>query len=210
VDRIRGDQRGAKGYRGFLKGQSRTGVPVLPSSNRFAVLPVEDYENNDTPFLDSQPLSARNNPTPIHPPRPRFKGTCWQIREAKTLAAKLDLVAKTSSQPIKLSTKIEVTSTGSRYQVKGLVNSGASFQFLDAQFIHENGIPILQLPQPIPVYNIDSTKNQAGAINQVVDVILNVQGHSKHTMFTIMNLGDQQMILGQTWLANHNPEIDWS
>src|SRR3979490_384680 len=31
----------------------------------------------------------------------------------------------------------------------------------------------------------------------------------EHTIFAVTNLGKQDLILGYTWLEEHNPEIDW-
>jgi hypothetical protein len=193
-----------------LKGQTRTGVPVLPMSNCFAVLPVEDCEDNDTPFLGSQIPPVRENPTPTLKIHPHLEGTRWQICQVRALAAKPNLVVKTTTHPLKVQTQLKVTLTRACHQVKGLIDSGASFQFLDARFMAENQIPTLQLPQPMPVYNVDGTENQAGAITQVVDAVFHVENHSEHTLFTVTDLGDQQMILGHNWLTSHNPEIDWA
>jgi hypothetical protein len=105
---------------------------------------------------------------------------------------------------------IEATSTGHRHQVKALIDSGAKFQFLNVNFVCDNAIPSIELPQPIPVYNVDGTENQAGAITHVVDALLFLRNHSEHTLFAVTNLGDQQMLLGYDWLVNHNPEINWA
>ena len=40
-------------------------------------------------------------------------------------------------------------------------------------------------------------------------MILWVDGHTKRTVFAVANLGKQDLILGFTWLEEHNPEIDW-
>ena len=42
-----------------------------------------------------------------------------------------------------------------------------------------------------------------------MDVILQVDGHMERTTFVVTNLGKQDIILGFTWLQEHNPEIDW-
>ena len=67
----------------------------------------------------------------------------------------------------------------------------------------------LLLSKPIPVYNVDGTPNEAGSINEVVDVIMTYNGHSERIMLAVTRLGKQSMILGFTWLDKHNPEIDF-
>jgi hypothetical protein len=74
----------------------------------------------------------------------------------------------------------------------------------------DNAIPSIELPQPIPVYNVDGTENQASAITYVVDASLFLQNRFERTLFAVTNLGDQQMLLSHDLLVNHNPEIDWA
>ncbi|KNZ77085.1 hypothetical protein J132_07101, partial [Termitomyces sp. J132] len=66
------------------------------------------------------------------------------------------------------------------------------------------------LSHPIPVYNVDVMLNEAGSIRSVVDLVLHYQDYSEQAAFAIISLGKQDMILGFTWLHEHNPEIDWT
>ncbi|GLB33385.1 putative zinc ion binding protein [Lyophyllum shimeji] len=45
---------------------------------------------------------------------------------------------------------------------------------------------------------------------EVVDLVLRYNGHSERVVFAVTDLGEQDMILGYTWLKEHNPEIDWA
>ncbi|GLB43132.1 putative retrotransposable element tf2 155 kda protein type 1-like [Lyophyllum shimeji] len=47
-------------------------------------------------------------------------------------------------------------------------------------------------------------------ITEVVDLVLRYNGHSERVVFAVTDLGEQDMILGYTWLKEHNPEIDWA
>jgi hypothetical protein len=63
---------------GFLVGQTSKGVQALPFSNRFSLLSVEEYEDNDISFSETQPSTPKNDsPTPTQP-QIRFSGTRWQ------------------------------------------------------------------------------------------------------------------------------------
>ena len=53
------------------------------------------------------------------------------------------------------------------------------------------------------------TCNEADLITEIVDTILQYNGHTEHTSFAVTNLGKQDIILGFTWLQEDNPEIDW-
>ncbi|KAF8633523.1 hypothetical protein AX17_004425 [Amanita inopinata Kibby_2008] len=63
--------------------------------------------------------------------------------------------------------------------------------------------------QPRILCNVDGTPNEAGMVREVVDLILHYQDHTERAIFAIANLGSQDVILGYTWLKNHNPEVDW-
>ena len=59
------------------------------------------------------------------------------------------------------------------------------------------------------MFNVDGTPNKAGSIQEVVDVVLRYWDHSEHVQFAVTGLRKQDMILGYTWLREHNPEVDW-
>ncbi|GLB43475.1 putative retrotransposable element tf2 155 kda protein type 1-like [Lyophyllum shimeji] len=106
--------------------------------------------------------------------------------------------------------EVETTDTQEILGLKALLDSGASGLFLHIRFVCEHGITTWTLSRPIPVKNVDGTANAAGAITEVVDLVLRYNGHSERVVFAVTDLGEQDMILGYTWLKEHNPEIDWA
>ncbi|KNZ81972.1 hypothetical protein J132_09293 [Termitomyces sp. J132] len=66
------------------------------------------------------------------------------------------------------------------------------------------------LPKSIPVYSIDGMPIKAGAINFMVDLVLCYWNHAECAVFAVTSLGRQDMILGFTWLCEHNSEVDWT
>ena len=105
--------------------------------------------------------------------------------------------------------EIESPETQRKQGVCALVDSGATGLFIDREYVKSNQIPTKKLSQPIPVYNVDGTKNADGAISEVADLLLRYNGHSERTLFSVTSLGRQNLILGHTWLKDHNPEVDW-
>ena len=71
------------------------------------------------------------------------------------------------------------------------------------------GINTQSISCPILVYNVDGSPNEAGQISKVVDVILYYKTHSERTLLAVSSLRRQNMILGYTWLKDHNPEVNW-
>ena len=53
------------------------------------------------------------------------------------------------------------------------------------------------------------TPNEASHIMEAVDLIVNYKDHCEQSTFHVMGIGQTMVILGHTWLMEHNPEIDW-
>jgi hypothetical protein len=105
--------------------------------------------------------------------------------------------------------EIESTDTAVRRCTQALIDCGATGCFIDIEWAKLNNIPTRPLTNPIPVYNVDGTANEAGMITDITDVVLRYDNHSEHTQLAVTRLGKQSMILGYNWLCNHNPEINW-
>jgi hypothetical protein len=105
--------------------------------------------------------------------------------------------------------EIESTDTTVRRCTQALIDCSATGCFIDIEWANLNNIPTCPLTNPIPVYNVDGTANDTGAITDIADVILRYKQHSEHTQLAVTHLGKQSLILGYNWLCNHNPEINW-
>ena len=67
---------------------------------------------------------------------------------------------------------------------------------------------IWTISYPIPAFNINGFSNKVGQILEVVDIILHYKMHSEWMLLAVSSLGKQKLILGYTWLKNHNPKVD--
>jgi hypothetical protein len=90
-----------------------------------------------------------------------------------------------------------------------LIDCGATGCFIDIEWAKLNNVPMHPLTKLIPVYNADSTANDAGMITDIADIILRYENHLEHTQLAVTRLGKQSLILEYNWLHNHNPEINW-
>ena len=111
---------------------------------------------------------------------------------------------------LKLKVEIETTDTAETKSVTALLDSGATGECIDRDYARSCWFNLIKLTQPIPVYNVDGSPNEAGSITEVVSLILRHKKHSEWTTFAVTSLGRQKMILGHSWLCKHNPEIDWA
>jgi len=167
--------------------------------NRFAVLDVEEVNTDTCEPIDTPPLSA-----PVRTALPRRPK--WEKRLPRRLSANTLDAHRTS---IILPIEIGTTDTSEVHSVKALLDSRATGNFIDKDFVCTKGISTWNISHPILVFNVDSSPNKARQITEVVDMVLRYKTHSERMLLTVSNLRKQSMILGYTWLKDHNPEVNW-
>ena len=177
-------------------------TPPLPSQNRFACLVVETTNTTDCEPTTAK-VAQQNLPPPPSAPKTRLPR--WERR----LPQKYIVASTPSANSLRVAVEIETTDTCLVRGTHALIDSGATGLFIDAKYVSENNISTRPLSKPIPVYNVDGTRNEAGSVSEIADVILRYKGHSERAIFAVTSLGTQDMILGYTWLREHNPEINW-
>jgi hypothetical protein len=72
---------------------------------------------------------------------------------------------------------------------KGLLDSGATHNFIDIRTIIRLGIGTKRLKNLRTVTNVDGTTNQAGQINQYANLQFNYEGKTKDLPVFVTNLG---------------------
>jgi hypothetical protein len=93
--------------------------------------------------------------------------------------------------------------------VGGLLDSGASGNFIDPGYAQDIHAEKKNLKKPIKVYNVDGTPNKQGTITQYVELDVEIHKRKQRHRFYITGLGNHLVILGFTWLERMNPIIDW-
>jgi hypothetical protein len=120
-------------------------------------------------------------------------------------------VVASTPGPKSLHLKVELQTTDTRevLATNALLDCGATSLFIDTEYVKRKRLTVRNLARPIPVYNVNGTFNEAGAISGIVDVVLQYKGHTERAQFAVTGLGKQDLILGYTWLHEHNLEVDW-
>jgi predicted aspartyl protease len=164
--------------------------------NCYQTLAVEEAPN-----LASDASTTAEATCAKQPRRPRWERRLLLVPE----------IGATELRRNSLYLRVEVESTENqrKYGIHALVDSGATGLFIDREYVKSNQIPTRRLSNPIPVRNVDGTANMAGTILEVAELILQYNGHSERALFCVTGLGSQNLILGHTWLQDHNPEVDW-
>src|SRR6201988_2750223 len=67
-----------------------------------------------------------------------------------------------------------------------------------------------KLQFPLPIRNVDGTNNCSGLISRSLDLVIRKEKDIKRSTFYITNLGKDRIILGYPWLAQFNPDINWT
>jgi len=183
-------------------------VPPLPVHNRFSCLNVE----NETP----QVLPVQTGESVIVAPKvlpsfPKVRKPCrihlckWE----KWLPKKYVMASTPGPSSLVIKVEIQTMDTAEVKMGPALVDSEATLSFMSQSYVECNQLNTRKLTWPIPVHNMDSSLNEDGSITQIVDAILHIDGHSERTTFAVTNLSKLDIILGFTWIAEHNPEINW-
>jgi len=94
------------------------------------------------------------------------------------------------------------------YDVEALLDSGATATYISRSFVEDHQLKQKKLTGIIYAYNADDTLN-ATPITHKVKLACTFSGHDSTEEFYVTDIGEKDMIIGMTWLRNHNPEIDW-
>src|SRR5882757_2858564 len=92
---------------------------------------------------------------------------------------------------------------------KGLLDSGATHNFIDVRTAIRLGLGTRKLKVPRTVTNVDGTANRAGTISRYSNLECTYQEQRTNLPFYITNLGRDRIILGMPWFQSFNPEIAW-
>jgi len=186
---------------GFCLVRPAKSAPRSLLVNRFTVLDVEEVNTDVREPIDAPLLSPSDPDRTTQPRKPK-----WEKRLPKRLSVNTLNAHRTS---IILLIEVSTTDTSEVHSVKALLDSGATGNSIDRDFVQTKGINTQSISRPIPVYNMDGSPNKAGQISEVVDLVLRYKTHSERTLLAVSSLGRQSMILGYTWLKDHNLEVNW-
>ena len=96
--------------------------------------------------------------------------------------------------------------TYSGHPAKVLIDSGASRDFVNAQFVHANNISTSNLPERLQVRLADGSTTTT---HLQTCQPLQISNYTETRPLIVTNLDNSDVILGYPWLQQHNPKIDW-
>ena len=89
--------------------------------------------------------------------------------------------------------------------VKALVDSGATDNFISPDFARRMGLGSTPLERPRKVWNIDNTENRVGSITHSIMLDVQTNGKRNDMIFLVTELGAEDLLLGYPWLATYEP-----
>src|SRR5882757_7932437 len=105
---------------------------------------------------------------------------------------------------------VSIRTSYSMADIKGLVDSGATDNFIRPAFAERMGLGLQELERPKKIRNIDNMENQAGSITHFVDLDVQTKGIHKVMRFLVTNIGDEDLVFGYPWLATYEPQVSWT
>ncbi|PPQ88260.1 hypothetical protein CVT24_005095, partial [Panaeolus cyanescens] len=96
-----------------------------------------------------------------------------------------------------------------KIRTDALVDSGATSCYINERFVDHFQLPTSKLPNPIGVYNADGSRNSSGSIERTCTIPIRIGSHREDLKCFVVNTGTSSIILGHSWLVQHNPHINW-
>src|SRR6266446_742922 len=180
--------------RGFLEPQPVKCVP------RLLTMDTSDctYHCNRT----SSPMSQSNE----------RKAAPREIKKPLAVVPPPAIYVLSKNSPRSLNIQVELTSLTSLTSIStsALLDSGATGMFINQSFVQKHQLETIPLPQPVLMRNVDGSTNENRSVMEEVHITLRFGHHSERAHLTVMNLGQQTVIIRHSWLTLHNLEVDWA
>ena len=93
--------------------------------------------------------------------------------------------------------------------MEALLDSKIIGLVMSLEFARKQEFKLKRKKRPIYMRNMDRTLNKEGLIENTIEVNIYYQEHRERTEINVIEGQKWNVILGMSWLAHHNPEIDW-
>lgn len=95
--------------------------------------------------------------------------------------------------------------------MEALLDSGAELNAILGKAMLAAGLQLLRKTDPYDLNVVNGAKlpGQGQVTYKVLNVLLDIQGHTERTTLDIIGLANHNIVLGLPWLQKHNPRINW-
>ena len=102
-----------------------------------------------------------------------------------------------------------IWSIAKRAEGIALIDSGATKNFMNLDYTRWLKLPIKELRQHHPLFNMDGTENKSEALCYHTDLQFKMGTQTTNQRFYLSDLGDHKAIFGYPWFAAFQPRVDW-
>ena len=102
-----------------------------------------------------------------------------------------------------------IWSIAKRAKGVALIDSGATKNFMNLDYARWLKLPIKELKQHWPLFNVDGTENKSGVLHYYTDQHLKTGTQTTNQWFYLSDLGDHKAIFRYLWFAAFQPRVDW-
>ena len=90
-----------------------------------------------------------------------------------------------------------------------LIDSGATENFMNLDYARWLKLPIKELKQHCPLFNVDGMENKSGALCYYTDLQFKTGTQTTNQRFYLSDLGDHKAVFGYPWFTAFQPRVDW-
>ena len=98
-----------------------------------------------------------------------------------------------------------IQSIAKRAEGVALIDSGATKNFMNLDYARWLKLPIKELKQHRPLFNVDGTENKSGALCYYMDLQFKMGTQTTNQRFYLSDLGDHKAIFGYPW--SYQPQM---
>jgi len=105
--------------------------------------------------------------------------------------------------------KIQLHGEKEPVTINGLIDSGATEDFVDREVCNKHRINMIKAKSPTEIYLADGKPSAMGPVTNMMKVPMDISSHRELPTFQVAIGQNPKVILGMPWLREHNSTIDW-
>ena len=109
-------------------------------------------------------------------------------------------IRRTGGQQMDVPVQLQMVDDRWLFATKALLDSGCTGLAMNKKFVEKHSISTKKVARPIPIYNADGTRNEAGSIREYVEIRMVIQDHVERIQLAVTNTRNSDLFMGLEWL----------
>jgi Retroviral aspartyl protease len=145
--------------------------------------------------------------TPEGPPPRKRHSPQPKTKSSSIVQISITKVYMSAQKSMMVQTYLHTSSK--RTKTTALLDSGVTENFINLRYAWWLQLPIKQLENPWPLFNINGTENRNRRLKYYMDLQVQTGTQWTNLCFFLLDLSNHKIILGYSWFAATQPKIDW-